>query len=60
AMVEIIRDEGKVEGKIEGRIEGKEEIARAMILEGEVDDKIKKYTKLSDDQITILRQSIKK
>ena len=51
--------EGKTEGKIEGKIEGKEErnieIALAMIKDGETNEKIMKYTGLSEDEIEKVR-----
>jgi hypothetical protein len=43
---------------VEGKIEGKIEIALAMIVEGETNEKIKKYTKLTDEQINELRRKL--
>ena len=40
-----------VEGKIEGKIEGKFEVAMEMIKDGESNDRIRKYTGLSEDDI---------
>ena len=50
--------EGKIEGKSEGRIEGKIEIAIEMVKDGESNDKIRKYTGLTDDEIEKLRGGI--
>ncbi len=62
AMIKIVRDEGieegKIEGKLEGKMEEKEEIAMEMITEGESDEVIKKYTKLTDAQIVELRKRL--
>ena len=44
-----------LEGKIEGKLEGKIEIAVAMIKDGETNDKIRKYTGLTDGDINALR-----
>ena len=40
-----------VEGKIEGKFEGKFEVAMEMIKDGESNDRIRKYTGLSEDDI---------
>ena len=42
-----------------GKIEGKIEIALEMIREGESNDKIRKYTRLTDDEIEKIRGEIK-
>lgn len=47
--------EGKTEGKTEGKIEVKIEIAIEMIKAGELNDKIRKYTGLTDEEIERLR-----
>jgi predicted transposase/invertase (TIGR01784 family) len=47
--------EGKLEGKIEGKIERNTEIALEMIKNGESNDKIMKYTGLTDEEIERLR-----
>ncbi|MBF0231051.1 MAG: hypothetical protein HQK64_13660 [Desulfamplus sp.] len=46
---------GRIEGKIEGKIESKIEIALEMLKDGEPDDKIKRYTGLSDSEIDGLK-----
>jgi predicted transposase/invertase (TIGR01784 family) len=48
-------DTGKINGKIEGKIEGKFETAVEMLQDGELNDKIKKYTGLTDREIDGLR-----
>ncbi len=50
------RLEGKIEGKIEGKLEVKIEIALEMIANGETNEKIAKYTQLSDERINELRK----
>jgi predicted transposase/invertase (TIGR01784 family) len=50
--------EGKTEGKIEGKIERNIEIAIEMIKDGETNEKIIKYTGLSDDEIEKLRGEV--
>jgi predicted transposase/invertase (TIGR01784 family) len=42
-------------GKLEGKLEGKIEIALEMIKDGELNDKIRKYTSLTDEEIDGLR-----
>ena len=49
-------EKGKIEGKNEGRIEGKIEIAVEMIKDGEANEKIIKYTGLTDVEINGLRK----
>jgi predicted transposase/invertase (TIGR01784 family) len=49
------KTEGKLEGKLEGKIEGKIEIALEMIKDGESNDKIRKYTGLTEEEIERLR-----
>ena len=44
-----------IEGKLEGKLEGNTEIALEMIKDGESNDKIWKYTGLTDDEIERLR-----
>ncbi len=44
-----------IEGKAEGKAEGKIEIASEMVKDGESNDRIKKYTGLSDEVIKSLR-----
>jgi predicted transposase/invertase (TIGR01784 family) len=51
--------EGKLEGKFEGKLEGKVEIALEMIKDGESNDRISKYTGLTDEQIDGLRMKNK-
>ena len=46
-----------IEGKIEGKIESKLEIAMAMIHDGESNDRIRRYTDLTDDEIDGLREN---
>jgi predicted transposase/invertase (TIGR01784 family) len=46
------------EGKIEGKVEREIEIAKNMILDGETNEKIAKYTGLSVEQIEALRKEI--
>jgi len=62
-VLNTARTEGEIKGKIEGKIEGKEErsdeIAIEMIKEGETNEKIKKYTGLSDERINELRKLLK-
>jgi len=48
--------EGRLEGKIEGKLEVKIEIALEMIANGETNEKIAKYTQLSDERINELRE----
>ncbi|MCB2356424.1 hypothetical protein [Clostridium estertheticum] len=48
---EVGREEGREEEKIKVRIE----IATEMLLDGESLEKIKKYSKLSDEEITKLK-----
>jgi len=62
-LVNFVRDKdvintAKVEGKIEGKIEQKEEIAIEMIKDGETNEKIKRYTKLTDKKIDELRNKL--
>ena len=62
-LVNFVRDRDvlntvRKEGKVEGKIEEKFEVARVMILEGETNEKIKRYTGLTDQQIDELRQSL--
>jgi predicted transposase/invertase (TIGR01784 family) len=52
------RIDGRLEGKIEGKIESKIEIALEMLKDGESDDKIKRYTGLSDSEINELRSKL--
>ena len=52
------RVEGRAEGKVEGKVEGKIEIALEMIKDNESNDKIKKYTGLSDEKIIELRKHL--
>jgi predicted transposase/invertase (TIGR01784 family) len=47
--------EGEMKGKIEGKIEGKTEIAFEMIKDGEANDKIRKYTGFTDEEIKNIR-----
>ncbi len=47
--------EGREEGRAEGKEEGKEEVALEMIGDGESNDKIRKYTGLTDAMIDELR-----
>jgi predicted transposase/invertase (TIGR01784 family) len=47
-----------IEGKTEGKIEGKIEIAVEMVKDGESNDKIRKYTGLTDDEIDKLRREV--
>jgi predicted transposase/invertase (TIGR01784 family) len=54
AMEEGIK-KGEKKGKIEGKIEEKIEVALVMIAEGESNEKIKKYTGLTFEQIDNLR-----
>jgi predicted transposase/invertase (TIGR01784 family) len=64
-LINFVRDNdvlntARVEGETKGRIAGKEErnieIALEMIKDGESNDKIKKYTQLTEQQINELRQ----
>jgi len=62
-LIYFVRDNdvlktARIEGKIEGKIEERIEIAIEMIKEGESNDKIKKYTKLSDEEINELRNKL--
>jgi len=54
--------EGEIKGEIKGKIEGKEErnieIAIEMIKDGESNEKIKKYTGLTDEKINELRKKL--
>jgi hypothetical protein len=54
--------EGKIEGEIKGKIEGKNErnveIALEMMKDGEANDRIRKYTGLTDDEIEKLRGEV--
>jgi predicted transposase/invertase (TIGR01784 family) len=52
------KDEGLEEGKIVGKIEGKIEIAFEMIINGETNEKILKYTGLTEEKINELRKQI--
>jgi transcription antitermination factor NusG len=54
-MLETAEEEGIKKGEKKGRIEGKIEIALVMIAEGESNEKIKKYTGLTDEEIEKLR-----
>jgi len=63
-LINFIRDRdvlntARIEGEIKGKIQGKEEIAIEMIKEGETNEKIKKYTGLSDERINELRKLLK-
>jgi len=58
-VLNTARTEGEIKGKMEGKMEGKEEIAIEMIKEGETNEKIKKYTGLSDERINELRKLLK-
>jgi predicted transposase/invertase (TIGR01784 family) len=58
ASLETSFKEGKIEGKIEGKVEREIEIAKNMILDGETNEKIAKYTGLSVEQIEALRKEI--
>jgi predicted transposase/invertase (TIGR01784 family) len=49
--------EGQMEGIKKGKIEGKIEIALEMIKDGESNDKVRKYTGLTDDEIDGLRKT---
>jgi predicted transposase/invertase (TIGR01784 family) len=51
SLVESNYGLGRLEGKKEGLEEGKIEIALEMIKDGESDDKIRKYTSLSQEQL---------
>jgi predicted transposase/invertase (TIGR01784 family) len=50
------KEEGREEGREEGEIKKAIEMAKEMILDGEGNEKIKKYTKLDDETIDDLRQ----
>lgn len=56
--INTAKGEGREEGKIEGKVEGKVEIAIEMIKDGEPNDKIKKYTGLTNDKIDELRKQL--
>ncbi len=55
-----LKDEGKTEGRIEGRIEGKREekieIAKNMLKDNVDINLIKKYTNLTEEEITALEE----
>ena len=55
-----LKDEGKTEGRIEGRIEGKREekieIAKNMLKDNVDINLIKKYTNLTEEEITELEE----
>jgi hypothetical protein len=58
-LMNFVRDKDVLNtARVEGKIEGKIEIALAMIVEGETNEKIKKYTKLTDEQINELRRKL--
>jgi len=59
-LINFIRENDVLNtARVEGKIEGKEEIAIEMIKEGETNEKIKKYTGLSDERINELRRLLK-
>lgn len=53
--LETAKSEGKTEGEIEGKIKRNIQIATIMIQEGESNEKIKRYTGLTDKEIEALR-----
>jgi len=57
-VLNTARIEGEMKGKIEGKDERNREIAIEMIKDGESNEKIKKYTDLSAEQIESLRNSL--
>lgn len=60
--VAIERDKigtAKMEGKAEGKMEEKIEMAKIMIVEGESNEKIKRYTGLKDSEIDSIRNHTK-
>jgi len=60
SAIDTSREEGKEEGKEEGRNQREVEIAKEMILDNELVDKIVKYTKLSKKQIETLIKELKR
>jgi len=62
-LINFIRDKdvldtARTEGELKGKKERNDEIAIEMIKEGESNEKIKKYTGISDDQIIELRKQL--
>jgi len=58
SSIRISWTEGEMKGKIDGKIERNAEIAIEMIRDGEANDKIRKYTGLTDDEIGKLRGEV--
>ena len=54
-MLESAKLEGQIEGRIEGRIDERIETARAMLAAGEPLEKIKLYSRLSEEEILQLQ-----
>ena len=52
------KEEGREEGREEGKLEERIGIATDMLLDGEVIEKIKKYSKLSEEEITKLKNKL--
>ncbi|MBU3178416.1 Rpn family recombination-promoting nuclease/putative transposase [Clostridium estertheticum] len=55
---EVGREQGREEGREEEKIKVRIEIATEMLLDGESLEKIKKYSKLSDEEITKLKNKL--
>ena len=53
-----VEERGKIKGRLEGKLEEKKLVARNMLLEGESNEKIKRYTELSDEEIASVRKLI--
>jgi hypothetical protein len=63
-LINFIRDNdvlntARMEGEMKGKMERNIEIAIEMILDGEENEKIKKYARLTDEQINELRNNLK-
>jgi predicted transposase/invertase (TIGR01784 family) len=58
-VLNTARTEGEIKGEIKGKEERTDEIAIEMIKDGETNEKIKKYTGLSDERINELRKLLK-
>jgi hypothetical protein len=57
---EKLKDEGRQEGRQEGKLQEQIEIAKEMLLDEEPIEKIKKYSKLSEEKIIQLKNELKK
>lgn len=59
-LINVVRERDRLEtAKTEGEIKEKVKIATIMIQEGESDEKIKRYTGLTDNEITAIRNNDK-